>query len=124
MRLRDALLSLTLALAACTDGGPLVGPGVVRVTLDSPNGDEGAAVLLLVGEGVIRASATDEADVYSETRGETTRVVVVHPSGGTLTFDVDMVERSRPLVALIQEVAGPNDALRNDLGGYRVELSR
>ena len=124
MRAHGLLLAGLLALASCTDAGPPVGPGTVRVTLDSPHGAEGAAVLLLVGEGVARVRGEGEIAVYSDTRGETTRVVVVHPDGGTLWFTVDMVERSRPLAALVEEVAGPDDEVREDLDGYAVRLGR
>jgi hypothetical protein len=124
MRARRALLAGALALAACIDAGPRVGPGTMRVTVTSPHGDEGAAVLLLIGEGLLDAQGLGETEVFAETEGETTRVVLIHPTGGTLAFEVEMVDLSRPLVAIVREVAGPDDALRGDLAGYGVALSR
>jgi streptogramin lyase len=82
-------------------------------------------VLLLVGEGVgeVRPAAGD-TEVYAVVSGEQTRVVLIDQSGGTLAFDVAMTDMTRPLTAIVQEVAGPDDRLRGDLSDYRVLLAR
>jgi len=121
---RGAILFVASILAGCTDVGPRRGPGTLQATLDSPNGPEGAAVLVLVGEGVLGVSPLGESDVHSITVGEATRVVVINQAGGTLSFEVTMADLARPLVALVHEVAGPDDELRSDLSAYRVELQR
>ena len=115
---------VALAIAACFDAGPLIGPGRLSVTIDSPHGEEGAAVLLLAGEAVLAVGSAGETEVHAEHVGDETRVVLIHPTGGTLAFELVMAELSRPLVPVILEVAGPDDELRDDLAGYRVELSR
>lgn len=129
MTVRRVLLVAALALAACADAGPLIGHGVLSATLRSPHGDEGAAVLLLAGEGVLGVESVGQTEAYgavsgAAVAGAATRVVLVHPTGGTLTFQVEMIDLSRPLVAVVREVAGPDDELRTELSGYRLELSR
>ena len=124
MSVRRVILLAALAVAACSDFGPSLGPGILTATLRSPNGNEGAAVLILLGDGVIDVNAVGSTEAYATTSGETTRVVLINQSGGTLTVDVELSDRRRRPVALVQEVAGPDDELRSDLSGYRVELSR
>jgi hypothetical protein len=120
---RNLLIGAVLVLAACTDIGQPRGPGSFTGTLYSPSGDEGAAVLLLVGEGVLAVTAVGDTEAHASTVGETTRIVLISQSGGTLGFDVLMANLSQPLVALVREVAGPDDELRADLSEYRVEFS-
>ena len=119
-----ALLVLVLVLAACTDSAQPSGPGTLTATLRGPNGDEGAAVLALIGEGVLGVVAVGDTEAYATRSGETTRIVLINQSGGTLGFDVAVADVSRSVVALVGEVAGPDDELRSDLSEYRVEFSR
>ena len=69
-------------------------------------------------------SAVGDTEAYAVTSGQTTRIVLINQSGGALTFGVNVEDVSRPLVALVREVAGPDDMLRSDLAGYRVEVVR
>jgi hypothetical protein len=121
--LRNLLFVAPLLLAACTDLGQPQGPGTFTATLRSPNGLEGAAVVLLVGEGVLGVDPGGDTEAYTVTSGGTTRIVLINKSGGTLAFDVAMADLSRPPLALVREVAGPDDELRTDLAQYRVEFS-
>ena len=124
MNRRRLFLLVALLLASCTDVGPVRGPGTFLATLSSPNGDEGAAVLVLLGEGVVDVRGTGGTDAYAATSGETTRVVLIKLPGGTLEFEVTVADLGGPLSALVQEVAGPDDELRTDLSAYRVEFGR
>jgi len=124
LSLRRTALIGALALAACMDAGPRPGPGTATATLISPNGEEGAAVLLLAGEGVTAIEPIGDTEVWASTSGDETRVVLINQLGGTLAFEVVMADLRRPFVADVIEVAGPDDALRADLTGYRVELER
>lgn len=120
---RLVLLAAALVLAACSEIGP-PGPGTLTVTLDSPNGSEGAAVLMVLGEGIGEVSSVGETEAHAVVSGGVTRVVLINQTGGTLAFQVAVNEvRSRPTV-ILGEVAGPDDELRADLSGYRVELTR
>jgi hypothetical protein len=121
---RRILLAAALVLVACTDAGPAIGRAALTATLDSPNGDEGAAVIELFGEGVLGVRGTGATEVYSDRVGETTRVVLIHPTGGTLSFEVELLNRRRRPVAVVREVAGPDDELRSDLSGYHVGFTR
>lgn len=124
MSLRRTALVGALVLAACNDAGPRAGPGTVTATLRSPNGAEGAAVLLLAGEGVTGVEPIGDTEAWASTVGDETRVVLVNQAGGTLAFEVALADVRRPLVADLVEVAGPDDALRGDLTGYLVEIVR
>lgn len=124
MSLRRAMLVVVLVLTACTDGSLRLGPGTLTATVRSPNGEEGAAVLLLVGEGVTGVEQVGDTEIYATTSGDETRVVLINQTGGTLAFNVDVADRLRPLVAVVLQVAGPDDALRTDLASYVVELER
>lgn len=119
-----AVLIGALALAACTDLGPMRGAGTLTATLRSPNGSEGAAVLLLEGGGVLGVTAVGDTEAFALTSGEKTRVVLINQAGGLLAFSVAVSEVSQPLVAFVGEVAGPDDRLRSDLSEYRVEFRR
>jgi len=119
---RRLLFAAALVLTACSDAARPSGPGAHTATVRSPHGAEGAAVLTLVGEGVLDVRPVGGTEVYSVVSGALTRVVLIDQAGGTLAFEVIVAELSRPLVALLQEVAGPDDELRDDLSGYRVEL--
>lgn len=121
---RRAMLVAGLVLAACSDGGPGPGPGTLTATLRSPNGDEGAAVILLVGEGVTGVGAVGDTEVHATTSGDETHVVLINQRGGRLAFTLDVEDLRRPPLALVTEVAGPDDALRSDLERYSVEVER
>jgi len=121
VRARFLVVAVLAVLAACTDAGPRRGPGTVTGTVQSPNGDEGAAVVLLVGEGVVEVRSVGGTDAYATTDGDMTRVVLVNLEGGTLAFELDLADASRPPVTSLGQVAGPDDQLRPDLSAYRVE---
>jgi hypothetical protein len=63
-------------------------------------------------------------EVYRQDVGGGTRLVLIDRSGGDLTFQVDVADVRRAPGALVEEVAAPDDALRTDVGSYRVVFSR
>lgn len=115
---------LALALAACADEGPVSGPGTLTATLVSPNGAEGAAHVVLLGEGIGAITPLGSTEVHSRTGVEGTHVVLVDPAGGTLAFQIAVADTTQPPAVVIQQVAGPDDALRSGLEAYRLELGR
>jgi len=121
VRLRHAL-AVGVVLAACTDHTRPPGPGSFTATLLSPNGDEGAAVVLLAGEGMSAIRAIGDTEVHAVTSGDEARVVLINQVGGTLAFEIDVADVRRPVVGVVTEVAGPDDALRTDLSGYSVQI--
>jgi hypothetical protein len=120
--LRQAFLVAGLVLAACTDHTRPSGPGSFTATLISPNGPEGAAVVLLVGEGVSELHAIGDTEVHAITSGDETKVVLINQVGGTLAFEIAVADLRRPLVGAVTEVAGPDDALRTSLTGYSLDI--
>ena len=122
MRGTRAALAVVL-FAACTDQHQLPGPGTLTATLRSPNGPEGAAVVLLAGEGVSQILPVGDTEAHFSASGDETRVVLVNQAGGTLAFEVLVLDRDHPPVGIVTEVAGPDDALRASLAGYFLEIT-
>ena len=82
LRLLALLVAVALGVGACLDGGPPSGPGIVSATLESPHGDEGAALLTLLSEGVVAVRGVGETAAFAEPGGQSTRVVLLHAEGG------------------------------------------
>lgn len=124
MKLRVLLLVAVVGSVACFDSGASPRPGALTATVQSPNGDEGGAVVLLLGEGVLGVSGARDTDAYSASSDEGTRVVVINAAGGALTFAVEVADVERPPSVLFRQVAAPDDRLRDELSGYLIEWSR
>ena len=120
---RTAAFLLVAALVGCSDEGPQSAPGTLAASVVGPNGDEGAAVILVLGDGVNSVSPAGGSDVYVREGDSTTRIVVLHPTGGTLGFELTVDDVTDPPSFIIEEVAGPDDALRADVSAYAVETS-
>ena len=125
MRFRQVLCIVLLAtLAACADQAPESGPGTLTATLKSPNGTEGAALVVLIGEGIGSVSAVGRTEVYSYAGPDATQVVLIDQAGGQLAFQVAVADTTLPPLVVIRQVAGPDDELRSILTGYDLELRR
>lgn len=111
-------------LAACSDEGPVSGPGTMTATLVGPNGAEGAAVLGLLGDGLGDVSAVGTTEVYARAGDNSTQIVLINQNGGSLTFQIAVADTTQPPAAVVHQVAGPDDALRSSVDGYSVEFSR
>jgi hypothetical protein len=121
---RAAGVVALLLVGACTGEGPVSAPGTLTATLVSPNGAEGAAVIVLAGDGVTDVQPLGDTEVHSRTTGTTTWVVLLSELGGTLAFSLTVPDTTQPPTAVVQEVAGADDALRDLASGYRVEFGR
>ena len=121
---RSAALLLLAALTACSDEGPQAGPGTLAASVVGPNGAEGAAVVLLLGDGVTAVTPAGGTEVFVREGNSTTRVVVVHPTGGDLSFEIQVDDVTDPPTFVVEEVAAPDDALRADVSAYTVEVVR
>lgn len=118
------LLAAALAAvpAACDFGlfGGPSGPGVIEVTVQSPYGAEGAAVLLITGGTQLSIVASPVGDTFYQHTGDATRAVVVLDDPGEIRFTVRTENiGDLPSVTFVQ-VAGGDNALRTDLAGYKV----
>lgn len=122
-RLLSALIAIA-ALAACSDEGPVSGPGTLTASLVGPNGAEGAALVVVSGEGVGEITAVGDTEVFSEAEVGRSRLVLINQVGGDLIFRVAVADTTVLPTFLIEQVAGPDDALRADLAAYSVEFER
>lgn len=109
-------------MAACGDDPPVPGPGTLTATLVGPNGDEGAAVVALFGDGIESVSGIAPTQVFPRLDGDGARIVLVNQDGGLLEFQVALADTTQIPDVVIIEVAGPDDELRADVTGYDVEL--
>jgi hypothetical protein len=113
-------LSVAIALAsiACDDAPPEPRPipGDVVVTLVSPNGAEGAAVLSTAGTGIVDVTAQESVRVFHWRAGGVSRIVVL------LWFTMSVENGARPPQMEVVEVADGDNRLRSSLMGYAVEV--
>ena len=112
---------LLLGLGACGDEGPVSAPGTLTASVVSPNGAEGGALVILVGQGIGAIGPSDEGRVFSQAHGDTLRVVVVNVAGGALRFTIQVTDTTRPPTGTLVEVSGSDDGIRS-LSGYKVEI--
>jgi hypothetical protein len=123
MRRIAALMILVLA-AACSDEGPVSAPGTLNAAVVGPNGDEGAALIMLLGDGIEGVSPAGGTEVYVSSGDSQTRIVLIHPTGGDLEFELAVADVTDPPAWVIEEVVGVDDSVRADLSAYSLELSR
>ena len=123
MRKLFALL-LVAGLSACSDEGPPPGPGSLVASVVGPNGAEGAAVVHLLGDGVTSVRVAGGTEVYVREYDSRARLVVVHPTGGDLTFEIDVDDVTDPPSFVVDAVAAPDNSLRSDVSAYSVTVAR
>ena len=125
MRPPRLLSVFTLALlAACADEGPVSGPGTMTATVVSPNGPEGAALVILLGDGVGAITPVGDTEVYSYSGNSATHVVLINQVGGDLSFQVAVADTTQLPAAVVQEVAGPDDEQRTVISAYELGFVR
>ncbi len=115
----------TVATAACDLGlfGPS-GSGVIRVSVTSPYGSEGAAVFELTGGVDLGPVTTNGGDTFFEHTEGRSRVVVVLDEPGQLWFQVRTADIGKlPSVRVLQVADGEN-RLRASVSGYEVDFKR
>lgn len=122
-RVHRLLLGMLLVSVACFDSGGPPRPGTLTGTVQSPNGDEGAAVLLLLGDVARDVRPAGSTEAYAASSPEGTRVVLINPVAGALVFEVEVADTKRPPSVLFRQVAGTDDELRDDLSNYAVRWS-
>lgn len=116
-----AAAALAIASACGSDAGEPRPSLTYAVELDSPNGDEGAAVFELEGDvAAVRAPAGSR--VMTNDVGSVTRVIVVRDEPGAIAFEIDLAERGVAPDVSVVEVSGPDDALRPSTGSYSVSV--
>jgi hypothetical protein len=121
-----AACSFVAALVACDLLGPSgpSGPGWLHADLVSPNGQEGAAVLELVGGRDLETVALDGGEVFYEREGNTTRIVAIMDDPGQIRIQIRTEDVGRLPSAAIVQVADGENRLRSSLAGYRVSFTK
>ena len=118
-----AATAIVVASCGLDLGGPS-GSGVIRVTLDTPYGPDGAAVLEITGAVGPRVVASELGRTFYEHSGETTRAIVILDEPGHIEFTLRVEDVGhRPTVTLVQVADGANQ-LRTSLSEYEVELEQ
>lgn len=124
-RVRLVLLSSALVLAACGDATRPDAGGRYTATLAAPAGHvNGAAVVVLTGEGIDSVTAVTGRVFAQRLQGRYVRVVVVNEQPGALAFAVHIARGGDMPTANILEVADGEDELRPTLAGYAVRFAR
>jgi hypothetical protein len=94
-------------------------PGDLLVTIVSPNGVEGSAVLETVDERIAAVTA-EGAQIFHRRAGGLSRVVILLDVAGDLRFRLSVADQNNPPRLQIVEVAGADNGLRANLAGYVV----
>jgi hypothetical protein len=113
-----------LAAVACDDAPPEPQPvpGELDVTLVSPNGSEGAAVLETEDEGIVEISVEERLQAFHWTEGGLTRIVVLLEEVGEVRFRMSVTDVNRPPQLDLIDVADGENRLRNALDGYEIAV--
>ena len=117
-----AFLALSL-LVACSDQSP-PGPGILTATLKSPNGAEGAALVVLMGPGIGEVTPVGSNQLYSNSSLDEVRIILINQNDGTLAFRVEVADTTIKPAAIVEEVANPDNQIRSTLDGYQLEFRR
>jgi hypothetical protein len=117
-----AFLCLSLSVA-CADQSP-PGPGILTATLKSPNGAEGAALVVLMGPGIGEVTPVGNNQLYSSSNLDEVRIVLINQIDGDLAFRVQVADTTMEPTAIVEEVANPDNKIRLTLDGYQLEFRR
>ena len=117
------LACLVAGLSACDSvpSGPS-GPGRIEVSLTSPNGSEGAAVIVLQGSG-LSAVAAAAGQIFTGPGADSLVAVVVLDEPGVITFTVRVTDVAVVPSARVVAVAGGDNQLRSSLLGYEFQFT-
>jgi hypothetical protein len=103
-------------------------PGVLNVTLATPNANDRAALLTITGPAALTQLEAVGAGVVLHQRasGTTVHVAVFGPlaSGGLLRFTVPDVNKAASYTVTVTEVAADTNRLRDNLAGYVTTVAR
>ena len=126
VRLGGAVLGvLALTVWACQDStgpsGPQ-GPGAFEVSLVSPNGAEGSAVLSMTGGTELGEITTTGGEVYFHHAGGSSKVIVLLDRPGSIRFRVETQEVADIPSVAVEQVADGDDELRTSVSGYQIQI--
>lgn len=119
-RCKALLAAAALLAVACESSGP-GGPTALGLTIQSPHGAEGAALISLVGP-VDSVTRTAPGWLLAHRVADTTWVFAGLETAGILRFTVHVGGDGRLDGASLVEVSGPDDAPRADPDRYRLDI--
>lgn len=127
-----ALAAIPLACSGGGDGGitqpPAAVPGILSISLATPNSDDRAILLTISGPGTPASIVAGPAGYRIESRvtGTTARAAVFGnlDNGVLARFSVPDVALAATYAASVVEAAGPSNALRADLSKYVLSVTR
>ena len=114
--------AFTALFLACGEEAtqPAPVPGDLAVSVVSPNGLEGAAVLQTAQEGILGITA-EVGQAHHWRADGVSRIVVLLDQPGDIRFTLAVADITRPPTLRVVEVADPDNRLRTMLLGYVVE---
>jgi hypothetical protein len=123
-----AVAALAVACGESPNEPPTPVPGTLTVTLVTPRADDRAIVVRVTGPEGMTEVATANASYALHSRGTGTSFRAAAfgdlAGGALLRFQVPDVNRSAEYAATVVEVSDGANALRADLAGYRLSISR
>lgn len=127
-RIQFLVAAIALAIAAsCSDSQGPSGPGIVTVSLVTPNADDGAIALTITGPGVSEVKPGTSASVayWRVVSASEARVIVVGnlSSGVLATFEVPDLSKVGQYRVAVLEAASRSDVMRTAVGGYQVTVA-
>ncbi|MDH3223191.1 MAG: hypothetical protein OEO23_05705 [Gemmatimonadota bacterium] len=90
------------------------------MTLESPNGPEGA--LLVELDGTVGSAETATGHLFRHQAEGRTQLLLVLETAGEIRFRLGVPDGASPPDYRIIEVSGPDDRLRDDLSAYRLSF--
>jgi hypothetical protein len=122
-----AAAALLLDGTACGDSGSPAQPGTLRVSLTTPNIDDGAILFEVSGPAIDTITAVNASyRLFTRRIGNTTvRVVLAGAvaSGTVAVFEVPDVDAAGSYTATLTEVADRQNQLRLQLNGYQLQVA-
>lgn len=122
---RGALLLAAVLTAAC--GGSDGASGTLRVSLTSPNTDDGAVMLQVTGD-IDSVTVPAGLTLYEATPSATVvRAIVtgnIAPGGTVLTLHVPDVGRASSYATQLLQVSARGTYVQRPVGGYTLQVHR
>ena len=118
------IFAVAWAAAACDDAPPEPEPlpGRLVMTLVSPNGAEGAAVLATADAGIVDVTAEAPVQAFHWREGGVTRIVLLRDEPGEIRFSASVQDVNRPPRLEVVEIADGGNRLRTSLTDYEVDV--
>lgn len=117
--------ALAVALSSCFDDPAGSNFGTLTemtATVQSPNGDEGSAVLEVASGTVVAVASPGGLVQVFGIPASPPRIVVLRAEPGPISIRLVAEDPSRPPTLRVVQVGAPDNTLRADLSGYSVQL--